>query len=113
MEQELKIRGYVDPRTGEYKIAREANAAEVEADLGFIMAWKFYWDGPLTAGVWSRDGSEWVEKKGGPVYDRESWLASDERQAWLDALSTEQREMLEDSFPPEEVPALAADGVEG
>jgi hypothetical protein len=102
MEETLNIRGYVDPRTGEYKIAREANAAEVEADLGFIMAWKFYWDGPLVSQTDKR-----------PVYDRETWINSDERQAWLDALSTEQRQMLEDSFPPEEVPALAADGVEG
>jgi hypothetical protein len=82
MEQELKIRGYVDPRTGEYKIAREINAAEVQEDLGFIMAWKFYWDGPLVSQTDKR-----------PVYDRETWL--------------------EDSFPPEEVPALAAGGVEG
>ena len=69
---EAKIRGYVDPRTGEYKRATEENEAEVQADLGFIIAWNFYWNGPLVSPS---------EKR--PVYEREEWLGSEARRAWL------------------------------
>ena len=99
-EPEAQIRGYIDPRTGEYKLATEANAEEVKEDMGFLIAWKFYWTGPLTL----------VNRE--PVYDRETWLVSEQRQTWLDALSTEQREMLADSFPPEEIPDLTTSEVE-
>ncbi len=90
---EVEIRGYTDPRTGEYKRATEANRDEVLEDMGFMFAWKFYWDGPVQA-----DQT--------PIYERETWLNSARREVWLDALSTEQREMLADAPPPEEVPAL-------
>ena len=90
---EAKIYGYTDPRTGEYKQATEANRAEVLDDMGFMLAWKFYWDGPL------REDQR-------PMYDREMWIVSDRRDEWLAALSTDQRTMLVGSQPPEEVPAL-------
>lgn len=95
-EQEAKISGYVDPRTGEYKRATEANREEVLDDLGFIMAWKFFWEGP-------------VERGAGPIMDRETWLASGRRLDWLDALTDEQRSQLAQAPPPEEVPALQGD----
>ena len=37
-ETDVKIRGYVDPRTGEYKWATEANRDEVLEDMGFMLA---------------------------------------------------------------------------
>lgn len=92
-EQEAKISGYVDPRTGGYKRATEANREEVLDDLGFIMAWKFFWEGP-------------VERGAGPIMDRETWLASDDRAGWIGSLADEQRQMLADAPPPEEVPEL-------
>ncbi len=95
---EVEIKGYVDPRTGEYKYATEANRDEVREDMGFLFAWKFYWDGPLDAE--SRE----------PVYKRMQWIPSDRRTEWLMSLSQEQRDMLLDSHPPEEVPGLVHDG---
>jgi hypothetical protein len=92
---EVKLRGYVDPRTGEYvRTTKETSEEQVAEALGFLQAWKFYWDGPLSA----NDGQS--------LYDRETWLYSDGRRAWLDDITDEQRKMLEDSFPPEEVPQL-------
>ena len=93
---EAKIYGYTDPRTGEYKQATEANRAEVLDDMGFMLAWKFYWDGPQTEDQQS-------------IYDRQTWITSERRSTWLDALSTDQRTMLVGSQPPEEVPALVDD----
>lgn len=88
---EAQIRGLTDVRTGEYVKATEANRGEVIEALGFMFAWRFYWDGPL-----SEDQR--------PIYGREEWFASDERGGWIGALSEKQQQMLEDSFPPEEVP---------
>lgn len=91
---EAQIRGYTDPRTGEYKRATEANQDEVLEVWGFINAWKFYWEGPIDAET----------RK--PVSTREKWLEAPIRSQWFDALSEEQRAMLADTPPPEEVPAL-------
>jgi hypothetical protein len=91
--EEVKIQGYTDPRTGHYVRATEANRDEVLEGLGFMMAWKFYWDGP-------------VFTNGNHVFDREEWLVSERRSQWLNSLTDEQRFQLEDSFPPEEVVVL-------
>lgn len=90
-----QIHGIVDPRTGDYVQVTEANKDEAAELLGFVMAWRYYWDGPLV-GVTQ------------PLYDREAWINCAARCAWLDDLTDEQRKMLEDSFPPEEVPSLEA-----
>ncbi len=92
---EAKIYGYTDPRTGEYKQATEANRYEVLDDMGFMLAWKFYWDGPQT-------------EDQQPIYDRETWITSERRSTWLEALSPDQRTQLVTSQPPEEVPSLAS-----
>lgn len=90
---EVEISGYTDVRTGEYKEATEANREEVLEDIGFMMAWKFYWDGPAT-------------EDHQPIYDRKTWLVSDRRRTWLAALNDEQRDQLFTAPPPEEVPSL-------
>lgn len=87
----VEIRGYIDPRTGEYKRTTEdADERQVAEDLGFIFAWKFYWDGPQA-----------TDKT--YLYEREAWLTSDAREAWLADLTEEQRTLLSEALPPEEL----------
>jgi hypothetical protein len=94
MSDTQQIRGYIDPRTGEYKrTTEEADEQQVHEDLAFIAAWKLYWDGPL--------GLDMT-----PKYEREMWIASSVRDEWLEELTEEQRQMLADCPPPEEVPEL-------
>lgn len=104
--EKVEVRGYVDPRTGEYVRATEAGKEEATEALGFIMAWKFYWDGPMTE-MFSDERD--VGPHFSPLYDRETWLNSRERRAWLDSLTEEQRQALADVPPPEEVPELRGD----
>jgi hypothetical protein len=96
MSNAQQMRGYIDPRTGEYKrTTEEADEQQVHEDLAFIAAWRFYWDGPL-----GKDKT--------PMFEREAWLNDIERGAWLENLTEEQRQMLADCPPLEEVPALEA-----
>jgi hypothetical protein len=90
----IQLKGYVNPRTGSYVRTREdADPEEVAQAIAFDTAWRFFWNGPIGQYV---DGQA-------PVYSRQQWLASEARQAWLEALSKEQRAMLADTSPPEEV----------
>ena len=96
-EQTTQLRGYVDPRTGEYvRTTRETSPEEVAEALGFLQAWKYYWDGPI-----SIDDMQ-------PLYERAAWVESEARGTWLAMLTDEQRHQLAASFPPEEVPQLEA-----
>lgn len=95
---EQQIRGYIDPRTGRYKWASEENAEQVKEDLGFIWAWRFFWDGPIN------------HQTKEPYVDRQTWIESDGRRAWFESLTEEQRTMLQEAPPPEEVPSLAENG---
>jgi hypothetical protein len=105
MEQ-MEIRGYVDPRTGEYvRTNGDTDPQKVHEDLAFIAAWRHYWDGPLAELIAPVDDVD--NGRLYPVYDRERWLASGKRKRWLAGLTEEQRQMLADVPPPEEVPALA------
>jgi hypothetical protein len=91
----IQLKGYVDPRSGSYVRTREdADPEQVAEAIAFDTAWRFYWDGPIGRYV---DGHA-------PIFSREEWLASDERGYWLGALTDEQRQMLLESHPPEEVP---------
>jgi hypothetical protein len=93
----VQLKGYVDPRSGSYVRTREdADPEQVAEALGFIQAWKFYWDGPL--------GIEMDSNVTTPMYTRQEWFASERRSQWVASLTEEQQRMLEDSFPPEEVP---------
>jgi hypothetical protein len=105
MSDTQQIRGYIDPRTGEYKrTTEEADEQQVHEDLAFIAAWRYYWDGPDYFNAPDRGLQHYQ-----PTYDRETWLISDAREAWLASLTEEQRQMLADCPPPEEVPALERD----
>jgi hypothetical protein len=107
MEQQM--RGYIDPRTGEYKrTTKEADEQRVHEDLAFIAAWRFYWAGPVRD-LPAEDASGDRRQIFFTPNDREEWLLSEEREAWLAALTEEQRQMLADCPPPEEVPALERD----
>jgi hypothetical protein len=102
MSDTQQIRGYIDPRTGEYKrTTEEADEQQVHEDLAFIAAWRFYWDGPAR-NLPVEDGRQTFYTPD----DREEWLLSEERAAWLASLTDEQRQMLADCPPPEEVPEL-------
>jgi hypothetical protein len=89
-----QIRGYIDPRTGEYvRTTEDSNPTKVAEDIGFIRAWGFYWDGPLN-----------LDRA--PVFDRRTWINSPMRKEWVDSLTEEQQAMLSGTQPPEEVLVL-------
>ena len=66
----------------------------MQEGIGFLIAWNFYWDGPLVSPT---DQTR-------AVYDREEWLTSDARQAWLDDLRDEHARSLRIRSRPKKCP---------
>jgi hypothetical protein len=87
---EAKLSRYKDPRTKEDEYA---SPDDIDAIKRYLVAWKFYWDGP-------------VDSEGEPVYDRQTWFLSDNRYGWMNTLTDDQLLTLSESYPPEEVPKL-------
>ena len=107
-ETQIEIKGYTDPRTGEYVSATEATQEQFEEAYGLMQAAKFYWEGPVEKRIVL--GADRILKDVlKPIYSREAWLQSDRRQDWLDSLSEEQRQMLAECLPPEELMPVDGD----
>ena len=107
-ETQIEVKGYTDPRTGEYVSAAEATQEQFEEAYGLIQAAMHYWDGPVQKRLVL--GADHILKhEVTPAYSREAWLESDERQDWLESLTDEQRQMLAECLPPEELMPVGAD----
>jgi hypothetical protein len=89
---EAKLYRYKDPRTKEDEYA---SPDDIDAVKRYLVAWKFYWDGP-------------VFSNGNHIFDREEWFLSDNRYGWMQTLTDDQLLTLSESYPPEEVPGLEA-----
>ena len=96
---EAKLYRYVDPRTGDTEYA---SPDDIDAIKRYLVAWKFYWDGPMSEAT-DEESTTTIYL---PLYTREEWLLSDERYNWFSTLTDEQQQTLAESDPPEEVPVL-------